>query len=55
MRDLRVTTFIREDDGATMVEYAVMLGAIAVVCVLAVIAVGAATRANFERPELAAP
>jgi len=32
--------FVRDEDGATMVEYALMLALIAVVCILAVTAIG---------------
>lgn len=38
--------------GATMVEYCFMVVLIAVVCVLAVGAVGAATNTNFSAPSL---
>jgi len=32
--------FVRDEDGATMVEYALMLALIAVVCILAVTTIG---------------
>lgn len=37
----QVTDFLtREDDGATMVEYGLMLGLIALVCIAAITAIG---------------
>ncbi|HKS96937.1 MAG TPA: Flp family type IVb pilin [Terriglobia bacterium] len=39
-----VRHFVRNDDAATMVEYALMLSLIAIVCILAVTAIG--TNAN---------
>lgn len=37
-----------EDEGATMVEYGLMVALIAVVCILAVTSVGTGVRATFE-------
>lgn len=39
-----VRRFVKNDDAATMVEYALMLSLIAIVCILAVTAIG--TNAN---------
>jgi pilus assembly protein Flp/PilA len=39
-----VRHFVRNDDAATMVEYALMLSLIAIVCIIAVTAIG--TNAN---------
>lgn len=35
-----ITRFMREEDGATMVEYGLMVALIAVVCVAAVVTIG---------------
>lgn len=43
---------VDDERGATMVEYCLMAVLIAVVCVLAVGAIGAATNANFSPPDL---
>ncbi len=40
--------FVREDEGATMVEYAIMLAAIAAVCVVAVRLIGTQADATFN-------
>ena len=40
--------FLRDEDGATMVEYALMLALIAVVCILAVTAIGKGANAIFN-------
>ena len=49
--------FVREDEGATMVEYAIMLAAIAAVCVVAVRLIGtnANTTFNTSKDAVAAP
>ena len=39
--------FVREDDGATMVEYGLMVALIAVVCIAAVTALGTAVSGMF--------
>jgi pilus assembly protein Flp/PilA len=36
----KIKQFLKEEDGATMVEYALMLALIAIVCIVAVTAVG---------------
>jgi len=40
--------FHREDEGATMVEYGLMLALIAVVCIAAVTTIGTAANATFQ-------
>lgn len=40
--------FLRDEDGATMVEYALMLALIAVVCILAVTAIGKGANGMFN-------
>ena len=51
----KVQNFLREEEGATMVEYALMLGLIAIVCIVAVGAIGTNANTLFEkiRDELA--
>jgi Flp pilus assembly pilin Flp len=39
---------LRDDSGATMVEYAIMLTFIAAVCIVLVAAIGAATGSEFS-------
>lgn len=41
-----------EDSGATMVEYGIMIGLIALVCILAIQFVGEQTNANFNNQGL---
>ena len=43
----RIASWGRETEGATMPEYALMVALIAVVCVLAVTAVGVAANGQF--------
>lgn len=40
--------FLRDDDGATMVEYALMLALIAIVCIVAVTAIGNGANGIFN-------
>ena len=40
--------FIRDEEGATMVEYGLMLALIAIVCIIAVTAVGGNTNKVFD-------
>ncbi|RDU98600.1 Flp family type IVb pilin [Trinickia dinghuensis] len=40
--------FMRDEDGATMVEYALMLALIAVVCIVAVTAIGTGADGMFN-------
>jgi pilus assembly protein Flp/PilA len=42
-----VRTFLKDEDGATMVEYALMLALIAVVCLVAVTQVGTGAKSTF--------
>ena len=41
-----------EDYGATMVEYALMIGLVALVCIAAIQFVGTGTNASFSNPAL---
>jgi pilus assembly protein Flp/PilA len=43
-----IVNFIKEEDGPTAVEYAVMLALIAVACLTAVGGVGTAAKGKFE-------
>lgn len=43
-----VVNFLKEEDGPTAVEYAVMLALIVVVCLTAITALGTNTNAKFE-------
>jgi pilus assembly protein Flp/PilA len=47
-----VARFVREDDGPTAVDYAVMLALIIVVCVVAINSVGNAANTNFSNVAL---
>ncbi len=40
--------FIRDEEGATMVEYGLMLALIAVVCILVITALGSNARNKFD-------
>lgn len=40
--------FVRDEDGATMIEYAIMLGLIAGVCIGAVTVIGTKTEGLFQ-------
>jgi pilus assembly protein Flp/PilA len=42
-----VTDFLREDDGPTAVEYAVMLALIIVVCIVAITTLGQNAKGTF--------
>ena len=42
-----VSKFVRNEDGATMVEYGLMLALIAVVCLVAVTAIGTGANGMF--------
>jgi pilus assembly protein Flp/PilA len=46
--------FVEREDGATMVEYALMLALIAIICVGAVQALGISVNVAFSSPPLAA-
>lgn len=41
--------FLRDEDGATMVEYALMLALIAVVCIVAVTSIGTGANGMFNK------
>jgi pilus assembly protein Flp/PilA len=43
-----VADFLREDDGPTAVEYAVMLALIIVVCILAIATLGQNAKGTFK-------
>jgi len=43
----KLFNFFKDEDGATMVEYALMVALIAVVCILAVTALGTGIRGAF--------
>ena len=45
---IQTQRFMRDEDGATMVEYALMLALIAIVCILAVTAIGNGTNGIFN-------
>lgn len=45
----KLINFFKDDEGATMPEYALMIALIAVVCILAVTAIGTAARGKFEK------
>jgi pilus assembly protein Flp/PilA len=47
LRDMR--RFLRQDDGATMVEYALMVSLIAVVCLAVVAALGTGVWNGFDQ------
>jgi pilus assembly protein Flp/PilA len=44
-----IKNFLREEDGPTAVEYAVMLSLIIVVCIVAVRAIGTSASSTFQR------
>ena len=44
----KLMDFIKDDEGATMVEYALMVALIAIVCILAVTALGTSARDTFQ-------
>ena len=43
-----LTRFLKEEEGATMVEYAIMVALIAVVAIAAVVVIGTETNSAFE-------
>lgn len=45
----RIKNFLKEEDGATMVEYALMLALIAIVCIAVVTAVGENANIVFDK------
>ena len=47
-----VARFLREEDGPTAVEYAVMLALIIMVCIASITAVGQSTNSSFSNANL---
>lgn len=45
---IQAQRFMRDEDGATMVEYALMLALIAVVCIVAVTSIGTGANSMFN-------
>jgi pilus assembly protein Flp/PilA len=43
-----IKRFVREDDGATMVEYGLMVALIAIVCILVIAALGVNVGEKFD-------
>jgi pilus assembly protein Flp/PilA len=48
----KILQFLREDDGPTAVEYAVMMALIILVCIAAIQAVGTQTSTSFSNSSL---
>jgi len=44
----KIIDFLKDEEGATMPEYALMVALIAVVCILAVTALGTGARDKFQ-------
>ena len=44
----KLRNFVKNEDGATMVEYGLMLALIAIVCILAVTAIGTSANSVFQ-------
>jgi pilus assembly protein Flp/PilA len=50
----QIVSLFRDEDGATLIEYGVVLAAIAVVCIAAVLSIGGSTDRMYQsaaRPE----
>ena len=47
--------FVKEEEGATMVEYGLMVALIAIVCIVAVTAIGVALNTKFNAVSAAIP
>jgi len=47
----KVRGLLKDESGATMVEYAIMVGFIAAVCVLIIAQIGVSTKSKFESAE----
>ena len=45
----KMINFFKDEEGATMVEYALMLALIAIVCIVAVTAIGNNANTTFNR------
>lgn len=50
-----VRRFVKDSEAATMVEYALMLSLIAVVCIVMVTAIGTGTNSVFDTIQAALP
>ena len=44
----KMINFFKDEEGATMVEYALMLALIAIVCIVAVTAIGTSANSTFN-------
>ena len=44
----KIVNFFKDEEGATMVEYALMLALIAIVCIVMVKAIGTSANATFQ-------
>jgi pilus assembly protein Flp/PilA len=44
-----IVRFLKEEDGPTAVEYAVLLMCIILVCIVAIRSIGTTTKGNFEK------
>jgi len=44
----KILSFFKDEEGATMVEYALMLALIAIVCIIAVTAIGTGASTVFQ-------
>lgn len=51
--EVLVRRFVREETGATMVEYAIMLALIAAICIAAIKLVGTKTNTSYENLDTA--
>lgn len=51
----KVKSLWRDEEGATMVEYALMLALIAVVCILVITALGGKVHDTFQNVDTAMP
>ena len=49
----KVMNFIKDEEGATMVEYALMLALIAIVCITAVTNIGGSANTTFTAADTA--
>ena len=49
----KLINFFKDEEGATMVEYALMLALIAIVCIVAVTAIGTSANNTFEAADTA--
>ena len=49
----KMINFFKDEEGATMVEYALMLALIAIVCIVAVTAIGTSANNTFIKAQTA--